>query len=527
MKTILRLQTGFFGLAFVILSFALLVYGAYALNLMQFPYDYDQGEGFELVDSVLLAQGQSPYRSVEAYPFYASNYPPVFHVMAMPFVWLFEPAYWYGRLLGFLSTLITASAIGWAVFAGSRQRTVAVLAGLAFLSANTVYHIGPLFRQHITMVMFETLAVVVLARAIPRRDTRGVLIGITLIILAGYTKQLAAITAIAVFAWFFLQNPRRAFLWGAGFALAGGAVFVALNVITGGEWWRQTILANVGGINAVQVFALFNLYFKLYGFLLVPALLWIVYEIYFARISLYSVWFVTALILGGSASGTWGGGDSYFATSIAALCICSGLLLGKLANRTFLLPDNAYSRGLRPLRSVAPVGALTAMLLVPLLYAGYGRATFKMPTDGSFASLAQLLNVQPNALGRFYDSAGYDVGGYAQIGHFTTPQDIAAGDEITAVILSSPQPTLSEEAGFSFRAGRDVITNPTQLLNLWRAGLYDGEALVDSLEAQTFAAIVLRARFYPDPVLIAMDTYYQPDRTIMMNGFRYEILRPR
>jgi hypothetical protein len=509
------------------LGFALLVYTAYAVNLMQFPFDYDQGEGFELVDSILLARGEMPYRNTESYPFYSSNYPPLFHVLAIPFVWLFGNAYWYGRLLGFIATLITAGAIGYAVRQGSGSRWFAALAGLAYLSANTVYHIGPLFRQHITMVMFETLAVVILSIAIPQKRRGWVAVGFAMLILAGYTKQLAAITAIAVLLWFFVHNPRRAVLWGAAFALAGGAVFLWLNIITDGEWWRQAIVANTGSINVIQVFALYTLYFRLYGFLLVPALLYVLYEVYFSRISLYSVWFVVALLLGGSASGTWGGGDSYFATSIAGMCILSGVFLGRLASGTLTLPPNAYTRllgGLRPLAaSVASIG----IVLAPLFYAGYARATFKMPTDGAFAPLAAALNVQPNAMGRFYDSAGYDVGGYAQIGHFTTPDDLAAGQHIVARILSDPRPTLSEEAGFSLAAGRDVITNPTQLLNLARVGLFSGEVLIQMLEQQAFAHIVLRARFYPVPVLIAMDTYYELDEVVSMNGFDYEILVPR
>lgn len=516
-----------FAIAFIVLGFALLVYVAYALNLMQFPFDYDQGEGFELVDSILLARGEMPYRNTESYPFYSSNYPPLFHVLAIPFVWAFGNEYWYGRLLGFVSTLITASAIGYAVWHEGKHRAVATLAGLAFLSANTVYHIGPLFRQHISMVMFETLGVVLLAHSIPHKRTRQVALGLFLLILAGYTKQLAAISAIAVFMWFFVQNPRRSILWGIAFASVGGAIFVWLNVVTQGEWWRQAIVANTGAINAIQVFALFTLYFQLYGFLLVPAVLWVIYELYFGKISLYSVWFVVALILGGSASGTWGGGDSYFATSIVGLCITSGLLLSHLAKQTLVLPENYLIRWIRPLRRFAPRVALVTMIIVPLLYIGYGRATFKMPTDGIFAPLAQILNVQPNVMGRFHDSATYNVGGYAHIGHFTTQADIEAGYEIVALIRASDKPTLSEEAAFSLEAGRDVITNPTQLLNLDKANLFKGDELISMILGQEFAYVVLRARFYPTSVLIAIDRAYERDRLVVMNGFEYEILKPR
>ena len=92
-----------------------LVYLNYAWNLFQFPFDYDQGEGFELVDTLLFSQGQWPYRDINSYPFYSSNYPPLFHVIIVPLVWLFGPQYWTGRLVSFVGTIITALAIGYAV----------------------------------------------------------------------------------------------------------------------------------------------------------------------------------------------------------------------------------------------------------------------------------------------------------------------------------------------------------------------------------------------------------------------------
>jgi hypothetical protein len=45
--------------------------------------------------------------------------------------------------------------------------------GLAFLASNYVYHVGPLFRQHMFMVMFETVAVVYLARTVEKEEADG------------------------------------------------------------------------------------------------------------------------------------------------------------------------------------------------------------------------------------------------------------------------------------------------------------------------------------------------------------------
>jgi 4-amino-4-deoxy-L-arabinose transferase-like glycosyltransferase len=518
-----KLHFGLMVAASIILLFSLLVLCAYTWNLMNFPYDYDQGEGFELVDTIMFSQGQWPYQNTDSYPFYSSNYPPLFHVLAAPFVWFFGEAYWYGRLLAFLSTLICAFAIYYAV-QREGNRWVALLAALAFLSSNTIYHIAPLFRQHIVMVCFETIAVVVLARAIPKRESRWIALGMALLLAAGYTKQLAAITAGAVFLWFFLQNPRRSIVWGLGFGLIGGLIFLAINLATGGEWWRQTIIANVNAYDPYQTFNLTILWLRLHGFLIIPAFLLVLYESYFERLSLYSLWFVISLVLGAFASGKWGGGDSYFATSIAALCILSGIFFSRLLKGGWKLPASFPKLKIHSL----------ALLLIPLLYFGYGIASLKMPTDGVFfGTIAQILHIEPNVLGRHFDSANYDVGGYAQIGHFVTEEDVANGQRIVAAIESTDEPVLSEEAGFSLAAGRDVVSNPTQLRNLWLAEiergieLWNGDEIVGMLENQEFGLIIFRAQFYPTPILEAAGNYYEIVDVIPMNGFEYWLMRPK
>ncbi len=235
------------GLAFVILFFYFIVYIVYAANLIQFPFDYDQGEGFELVDVLMFSEGHWPYADIEQYPFYGSIYPPLYHILLVPFAWVFGPAYWYGRLFSFLTTLIAAAAIGYAVWRESeRNRTagiIGLLSGLAFLSSPIVYHIGPLFRQHIPMFMFEVLGIVVLAHVNEIEDTtkrrKTLLIGLGLLVAAGYTKQLAAFSAIAALVFILLRNPRRGVIWGMGFAIVGAVIFIFLTLATDGHWWTQ------------------------------------------------------------------------------------------------------------------------------------------------------------------------------------------------------------------------------------------------------------------------------------------------
>lgn len=527
--------------ALLVLLGHLAVYAAYAANLMRFPFDYDQGEGFELVDTVLFSRGEWPYRDTEVFPFYSSNYPPLFHVLAAPFVWMVGPAYWYGRLLGFLATLVTAAAIGFAVYrdgaagGGRLKLLVAALAGLAYLASNTVYHIGPLFRQHASMVMFETLAVVVLANANEithiRRRRRTLAAGLLLVIAAGYTKQLAIVTALAIGLFLFIRRPRRALVWGGMAAAVGVGVFVWMTAATNGEWWRQAIVANVNELNIQQSVGLFRLWFSLHGFLIVPAALLVFYELYFDRLSLYAIWFLLAVGLNGAASGTWGGGDSYFATAIAATCILSGFFAARTLAGEWQFTENYLSRLARPLRRFAPGMLRAGLIIVPLLYLGYGRATLHLPTQQPpFDAFARVLNIRPNALNGFYDSArtadGQFSAGYADIGHFTTPDDVQAGWLIVERARAAAGHVMSEEAGFSLAAGREVITNPTQLLNLDKKGLYNGGELIRLIEDRAFGLIIFRAQFYPPRLLRAVGDHYRHAESIYMNGFEYRLLVP-
>src|SRR5690606_4868497 len=151
-----------------------------------------------------------------------------------------------------------------------------------------------------------------------------------------------------------------------------------------------------------------------------------------------------------------------------------------------------------------------------------------LPTEGPvFGPVADALGLESSYGDRyaFYDSAGW-VPGYATIGHIPTQDDIDAGERIAAIVAEGDRPALSEEAGFSLHAGKDVITNPTQLKNVYDNGQYAPAALIAAIEAHEFNVVVFRAQFYPPPVLDAIYRAYTPTETITMNGFAYEIWRP-
>jgi len=501
------------GAALLVLAGYFAVYLYYTRALLNFPFDYDQGEGFELYDTILLSQGQWPYRDNSIYPFYASNYPPLYHVLILPLVPFTGATYFSGRLVGFWGTLVTGAAIAGIVRRELRARhapteaayALPLLAAGAWYASNYVYHIGPLLRQHMTMVMFETLAVSFIARCEGPHGRRNTALAVACLLAAGYTKQLAVGTAVAVLGYLFLRNPRRAVAAGAAGALLAGAIFLALDLATGHQWYINTIAANINEFRLEQTVGLLQQWLRLHGVLLALAAGLLVYELYRDRLSAYSVWFVAAAGIG-ALSGKWGAGESYFVTSVTAACVCSGIALGRLwawAARRDLRLGWALS------------------LIVPLVFVVYARQVVHYPTEpAAFRAAAAALGLPTDA--PYVDSVGY-----TQIGRPPTAADTAAGQRIAAIVRDRPGPAISEDAGFSLYAGKPVIGNPTQLLNLWKNNLLDSSAFVTMIREQAFGVVVYRAQFYPGPVNDAIYAAYEPYEAIEMNGFEYTLMRPK
>lgn len=494
------------GWALVGLLFQLLVYLDYAQTLLRWPFDYDQGEGFELYDTWLYTQGRWPYQDSQVFPFYTSIYPPFFHWLTAPLVALSGPQVWTGRLVNVIGTLVAACAIGWAVWRAGGPVWLAGCAGLAYLASNYTFAIGPLFRQHSLMVVWETLAVVCLAQLQPGRWVRqpAFWLACAFLLMAGYTKQLALASVLAGLAWLFLNAPRRAVLAGLGLSALAGGLFLLINVATQGWWFVSIIRANINAFSWQQTADFYLEWWLLHGVLASVAGARALYEIYAGRWSVYAVWFVFA-VANGALSGKFGAGESYFVTAVAAGCILSGVALTRLLNWA---------------RTQSPNVALGVMLVVPLLYVWQTTLNFKTYTDGPYAPLA-------GALGLVGERGFYDSQGYTQLGPRPTADDVAAGWQLVALARQAPGPVFSEEAMLMFHANKPVVTNPFPQLVMYQAGLFDPRQEMAMIEQQAFGLVIFRAQFYPPPVLDAIGAHYQPLTEITMNNFTYRVLAPR
>jgi len=515
------------GLATVLTLLAVLVYVGYlvlyvvyAVDLFRWPFDYDQGEGFELYDAVLYSQGEWPYRDNAAYPYYASNYPPLFHLLIVPLLPIFGARVVAGRLVSFTATLIT----GGAIFAIVRRKVggwlIPLISGLAFLASNYVYQIGPLCRMHLTMVMFETLAIALVADfEHPRHGRRNLVLGLIMLLCAGYTKQMAVFTVAAALSFVLLRDVKKAIVAGVALGLVAGAIFWLLNVVTGGQWWVNIIQANVNEFDYRQTFFLFGQWFRLHTVFVLLGAGYLVYELFWDRLSVYSLWFLFSLGAG-ALSGKWGAGFGYFTTAVAAACLTSGLAMGGLRNTGGRLRFAG--------RELQVAGPALLAVLVPLVYLLQAPRMLHVPTSGPiFGPLARVFGVADRRVeGDCTTFQYHDAMGYTQLGHLLSADDYAAGAEILDYVRTSDGPVFSEEAMFSLLADEPVVTNPTQLLNLYKNDLLDTRDIVDRINRQEFGVVIFRAQFYPQPVLDAIGQNYQPVEHLCMNGFYYHILWP-
>ncbi len=524
-------------LPFILIALALLayvgyfvIYNYYAWSLFNFPFDYDQGEGFELVDTILFGQGEWPYRSNDSYPFYSSNYPPVFHLVIMPLVWIFGPQYWTGRVVSWVGTLITAAAISYGVQREIKRWWLSLIVGLAYLASNYIYHVGPLFRQHLFMVMLETVAIVYLTVLTEREEARGfyswprLLVVMGLLLLAGYTKQLAYATVIATFGFLLLRDWKRAIKWAIPFGLVTGLIFLLINVATGGEWFVATVIANINEFMPGQGRALFTQWWTLHRVLIVISLIYVVSDAAINRtlMSAYSIWFVLTAVNAIVTAGKWGAGESYYATAIAASCILTGLAFGQLLNNT------------RPYKIIHTI----SLAVVALLLLNQADRVFHMPTHTpELRAIARFLNkpqvsyIAPQTScspERTYQIIPWvDSAGATLLGRPPGKEDRQSGENLVKIVEQSGEGAIfSEEAAFNLRLGRDVVTNPTQLLNIYKNERVDLTEMLQMLENKQFPAVILRGQLYPEPVLQMIGQHYHHEHLVQMNGFVYCVLLP-
>lgn len=434
---------------------------------LTFPYPLDYGEGPVLDQAIRLAHFQNIYRTDLSQPPYTiSNYPPLFPLTQVPFVWLFGAAFWYGRGITLLSTLVAALFIGLTVHTLTRDRLAGLVGGLMLLAFPYILHWSPFNRVDALALGLCCAGLFVIARWPERRA--GLIASALLLAAAIYTRQSYGLAApFAAFVWLLHEPPRRrAFEYAGIVAGAGLIIFMVLQLLTGGGFFFNIVTANVNPFNWREVGSRAKEIYEHLPYLLAGCALFVAVAVW---LKVRSWWLIAPFLAGAVASaitiGKSGSNVNYLFELAAAMSLVSGALVAWLGTRFWL--------------------QIPLLLLLSLQVSGmaqwsrddyYGRVMSKIEQRQAIEQLAQIAN-------------------------------------------QSPGPVLADEyMGLVPLAGQSLYFQPFELKQLAEAGIWDDQALADAIERGEFPVILLyqppdwdsRGERWTRRTLLAISFAYEP-----------------
>ncbi|MBN1261463.1 MAG: hypothetical protein JXB35_12365 [Anaerolineae bacterium] len=465
------------------LGFGLVQFCRYGWEVITFSYPVDYGEG-PLLDQVQrLSHGENIYRAgLDTFPFTISNYPPLYVLVQVPFAAWFGPAFWYGRALSWVSTVVAGVCLALTIRALTRDWLAAVAGGLLLLAAPHVLAWSPLFRVDALALALSWGALFVIARWPGRRWSLFVTAG--MVLAAVFTRQSYGLAApFAAFVWLLRHHPRhRAFelaTWTGGVGLA---LFLLLNALTRGGFYFNIVTANV---NRFEMRTLLNRALELVAMLPLPMVLALVFLALGRRAALPGWWlaapYLVGAVISGATIGKIGSNVNYLLELCAALSFITAWMLAWVRN--------VFLQGTEVKSSVART-VLTVVLPLLLAVQAYAMIT----SDAGYAP-----TIRRQVANAFEQELLLDM----------------------AALTDGPILT-GQHMGLLALAERPIYHQPFEMRQLAASGVWDQTPFLAALEQHYFAKILmfrppgfpLEERRWTPEMLSAIDTHYRPIHNI-------------
>ncbi|HEY3343045.1 MAG TPA: glycosyltransferase family 39 protein, partial [Anaerolineae bacterium] len=437
-------------------------------EVIRFLYPVDFGEGALLDQSIRLARFEPIYRiDLATPPYIVDNYPPLFALIQVPFVWLFGPAYWYGRVISCVSILVAAVLIGCTLYTLTEDRLAGLICGALLLACPHVLYWSALDRIDALALAFSCAGLYVIVRH--GQAWKGLISGTLLFTAAIYTRQSYALVAPATaFVWLLSikQRPRAVQL--AGFTAALNlSLFAVLDLLTQGGFFFHIVTANVNYFSWEVVWT----YVKMI-FIQMPVM---VFAVLFASVGLLPLdearrrpawWVITP----------------YFCASLL-----TAVTIGKVGSNVNYLFELMVAFCL----AVGEVIALTR--------------TYKWARTLVFAAVT----LQVYALVNW---------SLAVIPH-ETPILTAQREELYKMVQTTPGTVLADEAlGMIPLSGRELYIQPFAQKQLADAALWDQQPFINAIRRDEFSVILLykhqRAERWTNEMLSAIQSSYRLQRSV-------------
>lgn len=437
-------------------------------EIIRFAYPVDFGEGALLDQSIRLARFVPLYRNdLSVPPYIVDNYPPLYALIQVPFVWLFGPSYWYGRVISCLSILVVALLIGCILYTLTGDKLAGVIGGALLLAYPYILYWSALDRIDALALAFSSAGLYAVVRYGQHR--KGVIVGSLLFTAAIYTRQSYALVApLTAFIWLLSvkQYRRTAQLTGVTLALTLG-LFAFLDFLTQGGFFFHIVTANVNIFSWGLVWAYVKTVLVQMPFMVIAGLFVSVGLLLLGEVKHSPAWWIIAPYMCGSlltaaTIGKIGSNVNYLFELMVAFCLAVGMLIA-------LTRTNKWVRAL-----VFAALAIQVYALVNWSQAGFLRDTTKLAAPmGELYSMVQ-----------------------------TAPGIVVADEAIGMIPLS----------------GRELYIQPFAQKQLVDAGLWDQRPFIEAIKRGEFSMILLykdwRSDRWTDEMLLAIKSSYWLERIV-------------
>ena len=433
----------------VVLVFFSLCYLYHAIRLIEYPHSIDYGEGFVLNQGNELANFRSPYQPIDTPPWLVANYPPVYPAVVGVGIKAFGIQFHFGRLLSMLGILTAAFCLYRMVLYETMDRFSSWVAGLAWLCAYPVYNWGTHHRVDSLGIGLEAVGLLLLIRRNHLKASAFVFL------LSLYTRQTLIMGPLA--GYFFLRRmngPREAGRWFGGLLLAGGLVFGAMTLLTGGEFARHLIVYNANEYNLKDVWRMFT------GAVMTPMKIPSLFMFFFLIRSIsMKRWDLPAIC--------------------APFSILTFFLIGKLGSATNYLYEFSF------------VSSWACGLIVAETRELVARGNYLRQLPAFFLAMGVLFPLHfPHAYGPF---GVIDWGG--------TP--VSASSQLTTSLVERLKkfdgPVFVQDAGLSLLSGHPLVWQPFVMTQLSQQNRWDIAPFHKKIRNKEFEALVLPIDLGADP----------------------------
>lgn len=296
------------------------------------PLPINYGEGPLLDQAVRLANFENIYQPItDSPPWTISNYPPLYVLLNVPFVFLFGPAFWYGRALSAVASIGSAILIAKICQKLGGSRRSCAISAAVFLASYPVVVWNSLMRVDALALALE-IAAIYCSLIATRKNNLNILLPLVLTFVAltrwiNVFFPLVVVTFIVYRRFNLAQAARVVVCSISGIA----ASFGLLTLLSRGWFWSHVFTSNVNAWTAERLLIAIAKIIDL-----APALT-IIVAILFAslilkqlRVNYLSYFFIAVSAISALAIGKVGSDVNYVLELTASLAIFYALFLNSL-----------------------------------------------------------------------------------------------------------------------------------------------------------------------------------------------------